>query len=161
MKASGSNLQSYALKGKRMNIEEAPASSRQNNLESQNSMQGFERSSTLRTHRSNTADSAEEMPIKGKSEQLIAIKIVDVDKNVVKTFIQKKDLIVTQMKYFARHLGKAANERKSKERNATNDESSKDIIDIQVSCDAEIFKFLLDCCTELHAKGKISETSSR
>lgn len=125
-------------------------------------MQGFERSSTLRTHRSNTADSADDkQSIKGKSEQLIAIKIVDVDKNVIKTFIQKKDLIVSQMRYFARHLGKAANEKKSKERSTANDESCKDIIDIQVSCDAEIFKFLLDCCTELHAKGKISEASSR
>ena len=50
------------------------------------------------------------------------------------------------MKYFSKHLSGV------KESNESGD--ANDIIDIQVCCDAVIFKFLLDYCTELNEKGK-------
>ena len=50
--------------------------------------------------------------------QLIAIKIVDAEKKVVKTFIAKKELIVSQMKYFKNHLDR--------------DSETSEIVDIQV-----------------------------
>ena len=64
-------------------------------------------------------------------------------------FVEQKDLIVGQMRYFARHLG-SADQR----------DQEADIVDIQVCCDANIFKFLIECCTELHEFGRISSQSA-
>ena len=58
---------------------------------------------------------------------------------MVETFIAKKNVIISKMKYFSKSLA----EQKEKS-------DSNDIVDIQVCCDAKIFKFVLDYCTELH-----------
>ena len=50
------------------------------------------------------------------------------------------------MKYFSKHLSGVKESKESGD--------ASDIIDIQVCCDAVIFKFLLDYCTELYEKGK-------
>ena len=110
----------------------------------------MDQQSSLHSHR--TFDSVADCATDKNSNLagVIAIKIIDGEKNVVKTFIEKKDLIVGQMRSFAQHIGRATSERKV-------DDTDKDIVDIQISCDAKIFQFLIDCCTELHKDGKISD----
>ena len=61
-------------------------------------------------------------------------------------------MIVSQIKYFSKHLSGVKQSSESGDAN--------DIIDIQVCCDANIFKFLLDFCTELNEKGKIGSKSA-
>ena len=56
------------------------------------------------------------------------------------------------MKYFSKHLSGV------KESNESGD--ANDIIDIQVCCDAVIFKFLLDYCIELNEKGKATNKNA-
>ena len=104
-----------------MHIEEGPHSSRHNVAESQPSIQRIDQQSSLHSHR--TFDSGLAGQDKSKSQQLIAIKIIDGEKKVIKTFIEKKDLIVGQMRYFAQHLGRDSSERKV-------EDSDKDIVDI-------------------------------
>ena len=73
--------------------------------------------------------------------QLIKIKIVDGEGKIVETFVAEKKIILEQMKYFQKHI--------------RNDSGQNEIIDIQVQCDAQIFKFLLDYCTELKERGYV------
>ena len=60
--------------------------------------------------KSNNSNSKKGIPKSAAKSQrtLIAIKIVDADKKVIKTFIAKKEIIVNQMKYFSKHLNAAA-----------------------------------------------------
>lgn len=72
-------LQSYALQGKRIHIEEAPLSSRQIGFEvSQNSMLlGAEQFSSRHSHRTIESAGDERSKKKSSPKSLIAIKIVD------------------------------------------------------------------------------------
>ena len=53
------------------------------------------------------------------------------------------------MRYFAKQLSGDAFK--------LHREEPSDIVDIQISCDAKIFSFLLDCCTEVHETGRIGD----
>ena len=54
---------------------------------------------------------------------------------MTETFVAKRKIILQQMKYFQQHI--------------KNDSDQNEIIDIQVQCDAKIFKFILDYCIEI------------
>lgn len=75
-------------------------------------MQPLDQLSNQDSHRKSNRSSKNKIRNNNKSDstkQLIAIKIVDVDKTVVKTFIAKKEIIVSQMKYFSKHLQSKGN----------------------------------------------------
>lgn len=60
--------------------------------------------------------------------------------------MEEKSLIISQMKYFSKHLGGL---------NKQQEGDTNDIIDIQVSCDSVIFQFLLDYCKEIDKRKNV------
>ena len=61
-------------------------------------------------------------------EEMIVIRVSDEKKNIRKNFQCAKDLLLSEMKYFERHL---------------NMNDSPEDIDISVQCDLDIFEWLM------------------